>query len=158
PALRAQRRLGVPGGDFRAPLARPGPGHDPERARAHLLSDMGRAGSRDHRLTHPGEGRTTATGNRPAGAAERRSGCRPGGAVPEGGTEERVDMIGVKGVLFPLLAGLCWAAFFYKVHDLRVRQHDPALVALLAAFAVRGTAFLLATPRVAASLDQLTGM
>jgi hypothetical protein len=67
-------------------------------------------------------------------------------------------VIGVKAVLFPLLAGLCWAGFFYKVRDLRVRQRDPALVALLAAFAVRGAAFLLATPRVAASLDQWTGI
>jgi hypothetical protein len=67
-------------------------------------------------------------------------------------------VIGVKAVLFPLLAGLCWAGFFYKVRDLRVRQRDPALVALLVAFAVRGSAFLLATPRVAASVDRWTGI
>jgi hypothetical protein len=67
-------------------------------------------------------------------------------------------MIGVKAVLFPLLAGLCWAGFLYRVRDLRVRQRDPALVALLVAFAVRGAAFLLATPSVAASVDRWTGI
>jgi hypothetical protein len=67
-------------------------------------------------------------------------------------------MIAVKAILFPLLAGFCWAAFFYKLPDLRVRERDPALLALLAAFAIRGTAFFLATPRVAAALDQRTGI
>ena len=81
---------------------------------------LGGAGGGDHRLAHPGEGRATATGNRLAGTVERRSGCRPSGALPEGITEERFDVIGVKGVLFPLLAGLCWAVFLCKLHDLRL--------------------------------------
>lgn len=67
-------------------------------------------------------------------------------------------MIGVKGIVFPLMAGLCWAAFLYRVRDLRMRQRDPALLALLVAFAVKGTEFLLATPRIAAAVDERTGI
>jgi len=65
---------------------------------------------------------------------------------------------GVKGVIFPFLGVLCWAVFFGKLHGLRVKQRDPALLALLVAFAVKGTGFLLATPRVAAAVDQWTGI
>jgi hypothetical protein len=65
---------------------------------------------------------------------------------------------GVKGIVFPLLAGLCWAAFLYRVRDLRMRQRDPALLALLVAFAMKGTEFLLATPRIAAAVDERTGI
>lgn len=67
-------------------------------------------------------------------------------------------MIGVKNVLYPLLAVLCWGAFFYKACDLRPKQRDPALLALLVAFAVKGTAFLLATPRIAAAVDRGFGI
>jgi hypothetical protein len=67
-------------------------------------------------------------------------------------------MIAGKGVLFPLLAALCWMAFFYKLHDLRTRQRDPALFGLLVAFAVKGSGFLLATPRIAAAVDRRTGI
>jgi hypothetical protein len=67
-------------------------------------------------------------------------------------------VIGVKGVVFPLVAGLCWAAFLYRVPDLRTRRRDPALLALLVAFAVKGTEFLLATPRIAAAVDERTGI
>lgn len=67
-------------------------------------------------------------------------------------------MIGVKGIVFPLVAGLCWAAFLYRVRDLRMRQRDPALLALLVAFASKGTELLLATPRIAAAVDERTGI
>ncbi len=67
-------------------------------------------------------------------------------------------MIGVKGIVFPLMAALCWVAFLYRVRDLRMRQRDPALLALLVAFAVKGTEFLLATPRIAAAVDEVTGI
>lgn len=67
-------------------------------------------------------------------------------------------MNGVKGIVFPLMAGVCWAAFLYRVRDLRMRQRDPALLALLVAFAVKGTEFLLATPRIAAAVDERTGI
>jgi hypothetical protein len=65
---------------------------------------------------------------------------------------------GIKGIVFPLMAGLCWAAFLYRVRDLRMRQRDPALLALLVAFAMKGTEFLLATPRIAAAVDERTGI
>jgi hypothetical protein len=65
---------------------------------------------------------------------------------------------GVKGIVFPLLAGLCWTAFLYRVRDLRVKQRDPALIALLVAFAVKGAEFVLATPRIAAAVDERTGI
>ena len=67
-------------------------------------------------------------------------------------------MIGVKGVVFPFLAALCWAVFFYKLRDLRVRQRDPALLALLVAFAAMATSFVLATPTIAAAVDRRTGV
>lgn len=67
-------------------------------------------------------------------------------------------MIGVKGIVFPLVAGLCWAAFVYRVRDLRMRQRNPALLALLVAFAAKGTELLLATPRIAAAVDDQTGI
>jgi hypothetical protein len=67
-------------------------------------------------------------------------------------------VIGVKGIVFPLMAGVCWVAFLYRVRDLRVRQRDPALLALLMAFAAKGTEFLLATPRIAAAVDERTGI
>jgi hypothetical protein len=67
-------------------------------------------------------------------------------------------VIGVKGIVFPFVAGLCWAAFLYRVPDLRTRRRDPALLALLVAFAVKGTEFLLATPRIAAAVDERTGI
>ena len=67
-------------------------------------------------------------------------------------------MTGFKALLFPWLAGLCWAAFAYKVRDVRRRPADPALRALLVAFAVKGIAFLLAVPGIAAAVDRRTGV
>ncbi|MCZ1012560.1 hypothetical protein O1L68_43525 [Streptomyces lydicus] len=61
-----------------------------------------------------------------------------------------------KSVLFPLLAALCWAAFFYKIRGLKRRA--PALLALLTAFALKGMAFWLATPAVAAAVDRRLGI
>ena len=67
-------------------------------------------------------------------------------------------MIGVKNVLYPVLCALCWGAFLSKVRGLRLRQRDPALLALVVAFAVKGAAFLLATPRVARAVDRRVGV
>lgn len=67
-------------------------------------------------------------------------------------------MLEAKGILFPLLAALCWLAFAYKLPNLRWRRRDPALLALLIAFALKGAAFLLATPALAAAVDRWTGI
>ncbi|MEV0119058.1 MAB_1171c family putative transporter [Streptomyces sp. NPDC050844] len=67
-------------------------------------------------------------------------------------------MTGAKSIVFPLLAALCWAAFFYKCRGLKPGRRDPALLALLAAFALKGTAFALATPEIARAVDRQSGI
>ncbi|MGW7022479.1 MAB_1171c family putative transporter [Streptomyces decoyicus] len=67
-------------------------------------------------------------------------------------------MTGVKSIVFPFLAALCWAAFFYKIRGLRFEWRAPALLALLTAFALKGTAFALATPAVALAVDRQLGI
>jgi hypothetical protein len=63
-------------------------------------------------------------------------------------------VIEAKSILFPILSILCWIAFVYKLRDLRISRSDPALLALLSAFAFKGTAFILATPAFGAAVDQ----
>jgi uncharacterized integral membrane protein len=60
----------------------------------------------------------------------------------------------VKSVVFALCTALCGTAFAYKLRDLKSSQYDPALLALLAAFAFKATAFLIAIPAVAAEVDR----
>ncbi|WP_241779684.1 MAB_1171c family putative transporter [Streptomyces natalensis] len=67
-------------------------------------------------------------------------------------------MTGAESIVFPLLATLCWAAFFYKIRSLRFERRAPALLALLTAFALKGTAFVLATPVVARAVDRQLGI
>jgi hypothetical protein len=67
-------------------------------------------------------------------------------------------MSAAKGILFPALALMCWVAFLWKVVTLREKPRDPALGSLLVAFAVKGSAFLLATPGIAAAVDRRTGI
>jgi hypothetical protein len=65
---------------------------------------------------------------------------------------------GAKSVLYPLLALLCWVAFFYKCHSLRSGRCDPGLLALLAALFLKGSAFALATPAVSLAVDEYLGI
>lgn len=67
-------------------------------------------------------------------------------------------MTDVKNVVFTLCVALCGTAFLYKLRDLRCNQRDPALLALLAAFAFKAAAFLIAIPAVAAGVDRRVGI
>ncbi|WP_230519730.1 MAB_1171c family putative transporter [Salinispora arenicola] len=67
-------------------------------------------------------------------------------------------MTEVKGVLFPVLAGLCFVALMVEARA-RVRaRRDPAVGALRVAFTAKGMAFVLATPAVAAAVDRHSGI
>lgn len=63
-----------------------------------------------------------------------------------------------KAVLFPVLAVLCLAAVLLRLGTLRTGRRDPAAVALVLAFAAKFVAFVLATPFVAAAVDQHVGI
>lgn len=63
-------------------------------------------------------------------------------------------MTDVKSVVFALCMAVCGTAFVYKLRDLRSSGYDPALCALLAAFAFKCIAFLIAIPAVCAEIDR----
>lgn len=73
-------------------------------------------------------------------------------------------MTGLKGVVFPVCGAVCWVAFAYKLlpllgaHRQPSRRQDPALFGMLAAFAVKGASFVLATPAIAAAVDRELGV
>ncbi|MCQ4041553.1 MAB_1171c family putative transporter [Streptantibioticus rubrisoli] len=64
----------------------------------------------------------------------------------------------LKGVVFPPCAALCAVAFLYKLRDLRQHRGDPALLALITAFLLKGVSFTLSIPAVSASVDAHTGV
>ncbi|MGW7006548.1 MAB_1171c family putative transporter [Streptomyces sp. NPDC054933] len=64
----------------------------------------------------------------------------------------------LKGVVFPPCAALCALAFLYKIRDLRQHRRDPALLALIAAFFLKGISFTLSVPAVSASVDAHSGV
>lgn len=61
--------------------------------------------------------------------------------------------MGIKDVVFPLCSVLCALAFVYKAYDLRLKHRDPALIALLVAFASKAISFGLSTPAVSSAVD-----
>lgn len=74
-------------------------------------------------------------------------------------------MTGAKDVVFPLCGVACWVAFAYKLLPLLgprrrrpPRRQDPALFSVLAVFAFKGAAFVLATPGIAAATDRGLGV
>lgn len=73
-------------------------------------------------------------------------------------------MTGAKDVVFPLCGVACWVAFAYKLLPLLgpsrrpPRRRDPALFSVLAVFACKGAAFVLATPGIAAATDRALGV
>ncbi|ARF53725.1 MAB_1171c family putative transporter [Streptomyces gilvosporeus] len=67
-------------------------------------------------------------------------------------------MTAVKAVVFPACAVLCALALLYKLRDLRHQRNDPALLALLLAFAGKGISFLLSTPSVSQAVDARLGV
>ncbi|MDF3290511.1 MAB_1171c family putative transporter [Streptomyces silvisoli] len=64
----------------------------------------------------------------------------------------------LKGVVFPPCAALCALAFLYKLRDLRQHRRDPALLALITAFLLKGVSFALSVPAVSASVDARSGV
>lgn len=73
-------------------------------------------------------------------------------------------MTGAKALVFPLCGAACWVAFAYKLLPLLAprrqpsRRQDPALFSMLAVFAFKGAAFVLAIPGIAAATDRGLGV
>ncbi|AHH94552.1 hypothetical protein GCM10010174_45460 [Kutzneria viridogrisea] len=64
----------------------------------------------------------------------------------------------LKDISFPVSAGLCVAAFGYKLPALFTARRDSALVALLAALVFKAVAFTLSIAAVSAWVDATTGV
>lgn len=63
-----------------------------------------------------------------------------------------------KSIIFPICTGICVLAFLYKSFDLRFKRRDPALIALLVAFACKAISFGLSTPLAAQTVDSWLGI